>query len=105
MQPLNYDIRTYYRKHQTGENEDDVGNVVPVYATDGPYAIAFRPGAEIRTQTEQGYAVDQTQYLCIADGISCIEVGDVLTDGDADLYKVQSVKTYPTEQLFYVRAL
>ena len=104
MLPLGYDIRSYYRKHQTGEDEED-GIVTPVYSTDGPYAIAFRPGQRSRTLTEQGYTEATTVFFCIADGIDCIEPGDILTDGEDDLYSVMEVSTYPTEQTFYVRSI
>lgn len=105
MQPLGYDNRTYYRKHQVGEEVDVAGNVTPIYETDGPYVIAFRPGSASRIQTEQGYSYDQEVYFCICDGVNCFEAGDVLTDGENDLYKLFSVKSFPTDQTFYVRAL
>jgi len=105
MQPLNYDIRSYFRKHQIGEAVDDEGRTEPLFDITGPFAIAFRPGQQVRTQTEQGYAYDQTTYFCIADGVDCFESGDILTDGEDDLYKVISVKQFPTEQTFYARAL
>ena len=104
MQPLNYDIRSYYRKHQVGETVND-GIVSPIYETDGPYDIAFRPGSRSRQLTEQGYSEASTVYYCIADGIDCIQPGDILTDGAEDLYSVSEVSTYPTEQTFYVRGI
>ena len=105
MLPLDYDIRSYYRKHQVGEETDREGRTEPTYQVTGPHPIAFRPGQQTKTLTEQGYAVDQTVYYCIADGCDFFESGDILTDGNADLYKVISVKTFPTEQTFYARAL
>jgi len=103
MLPLNYDIRSYYRKHQTGEEVED-GIVTPTYSTDGPYSIAFRPGSNSRFLTEQGYTEASTTYFCIADGVDCFKSGDILTDGSDDLYILSDVKTFPTEQTFYVRS-
>lgn len=105
MQPLNYDIRSYYRKHQTGETEDAVGRVTPVYETTGPYSIAFRPGRSTRMTTEQGYTDSNTTFYCIADGVDCFESKDILSDGENDLYEIVDVQTWPTEQTFYVRQL
>ncbi len=103
MLPLSYDWRDYYRKHQTGTEEDDSGNVTPIYETEGPYTLAFRPGSDNEIITEQGYSVDQSIYLVIADGCDCFRSRDILTDGSEDLYEVLNVKTFPTEQLMYVR--
>lgn len=102
MLPLNYDIRSYYRKHQTGEETED-GIVTPTYSVDGPFSIAFRPGSMSRELTEQGLSDGSTLFFCIADGVRCFEPKDILTDGENDLYAVISVKTWPTEQTFYVR--
>ena len=104
MRPLNYDIRSYYRKHQVGETEDD-GIVNPVYDTDGPYDIAFRAGSQSRILTEQGYSDAMTVYYCIADGVDCFRSGDILTDGTDDLFVITDVKTFPSEQTFYVRGI
>jgi len=104
MQPLNYDIRAYYRKHQTGTEVED-GVVTPTYTTDGPYNIAFRPGSRVRTLTEQGYTEAMTSHYCIADGVHVFDPGDILTDGTDDLYVIESVQDFPTEQTFYVRSV
>lgn len=105
MLPLDFDIRSYFRKHQIGEEVDDEGRTEPLFDINGPFPIAFRPGQEARTITEQGYAYDQTVYYCIADGCDCFVAGDILTDGVNDLYRIEAVKTFPTEQTFYARAI
>lgn len=102
MQPLGYDIRSYYRRHQTGEAVED-GIVSLVYTTDGPYSIAFRPGQRSRTLTEQGRTVAPTSFFCIANGVHVFDPGDILTDGENDLYVIEEVMDWPTEQTFYVR--
>jgi len=104
MQPLNYDIRSYYRKYQVAETEKN-GIVTPIFETDGPISIAFRPGASQRQLLEQGYSEGSSVFFCIADGVNCIRAGDILTDGENELYVVLSVQTFPTEQTFYVRSL
>lgn len=105
MLPLSFDIRSYYRKHQTGATVNEDGTVEPTYSTSGPYSLAFRPGGDRRNLTEQGYSYEETEYLVIADNCSEFEEGDVLTDGENDLYSVSSVQTWPTEQLMRVRGL
>lgn len=113
MLPLQYDIRSYYRKtavQADGEN----GYITETFETTGPYSLAFVPGAETRSLTEQGYAHGDSQYLVIAhgygsqdtkDGRGLFRAGDMLTDGQNDLYSVLSVRTFPTEQQMTVREL
>lgn len=104
MQPLGYDNRMIYRKHQVGETVTD-GIAEPTWQTDGPYLVAFRPGKQMITPSEQGYDVSQTVYYCIAPDTEAFCSGDILTDGQNDLYIIQELKTFPTEQTFYARAL
>ena len=104
MLPLNYDIRMMYRKHQVGDTVVD-GIAEPTWETDGPHMVAFRPGREIRESTPQGYDYGKTNYMCIAPDTDAFQSGDVLTDGTKDLYQVLDVGTYPTEQIFHVRAI
>ena len=108
MQPLSYDIRRMYRKHASGEEVSDTGAVMATYTIDGPYSIAVRPGGKSRTLGEQGYTLETTQFMLIADGVSVFEEGDVLTNdpmGTEEVFKVETVKTWPTEQVMYVRGL
>ncbi len=108
MQPLMHDIRRCYRKHISGEEISETGVVTPIYKVDGPYALAFRPGGAVRTHGDAGYTYEQTMYFVIADGCFCFEPGDILTSdskGKDGLYKVDTVKTFPTEQTMYVKGL
>ena len=105
MQPLSYDIRSYYRKHQSGETVTDSGEVIPTFTTDGPYQLAFRSGGESRTLGETGYTSESEIYFVIADGVTVFKAGDILTDGTTDLYRCAVVKNWPTEQTMYVRAI
>lgn len=108
MQPLSHDIRSYYRKHATGEVVSDTGDVTETFKVDGPYSLAFRPGGDARMLTESGYSNAVETYFVIADGCDCFTAGDVLTKDKAGLYpeyRVQTVKTFPTEQTFYVRGV
>lgn len=113
MQPLQYDIRSYYRKTAVG-TEDENGFVTETFETSGPFSLAFVPGAETRSLGEQGYVHGESQYLVIADGCGSqdtsdgrgiFRAGDTLTDGENDLYSVVSVRTFPTEQTMTVREL
>lgn len=106
MLPLSYDIRTYYRKHQNGETVTASGAVIPTHTMDGPYKVAFRPGGRSKGLTEGGYSFDASQFYVIADACRAWEPGDIMTDdpaGENELYKVDVVKTFPTEQQMYVR--
>lgn len=108
MQPLAHDIRTYYRKHATGEVVSDTGVVTPRYKVDGPYRLAFRSGQASKTRGEQGFTVEGTQYLVIADGVHIFEPGDILTSdraGRDERYKVSIVRDWPSEQTMYVGAI
>ena len=105
MQPLYCEERRLYLKHQIGEEEAENGIVTPTYETSGPYRLSFTPGSQGRTLTEQGQSYHETTYFVIADGLRCFQPGDVLTDGTSDLFVIQTVKTFPTEQTMYVRAL
>lgn len=110
MQPLYCDPRTYYRKHQVGETVNDDGTVDPEFAVDGPYRLSFTPtdkgsGERQRPLGEQGFNADGVRFFVIADAVKVFQSGDILTDGHNDLYEVLSVKTWPTEQTFYVREL
>lgn len=108
MQPINYDIRTCWRKHAVGEDVSDTGVVTPRYKVDGPYRLAFRSGQASRTRGEQGYTVEGTQYLVIADGVHIFEPGDILTSdraGRDERYKVSTVRDWPSEQTMYVGAI
>lgn len=108
MQPISHDIRTYYRKHATGEVVSDTGVVTETYTVDGPYQLAFVPGGESRTRGEQGYTYEGEVFYVIADGMSCFKPGDTLTTDRKGLhaeYAVMDVKTWPTEQTFYVRSV
>ena len=108
MLPLSHDIRRYYRKHATGTVVSDSGAVRESYTVDGPYSLAFRPGGESRTFGEQGYTHETENYLVIADGCKNFHAGDILTgdaQGNDELFKVDVVKNWPTEQTMYVRGL
>ena len=113
MLPMQYDIRSYHRKTAVS-TEDSDGFVTEVFETDGPYSLAFVPGAETRTVSEQGFVHGESQYLVIADGCGSqdtkdgrgiFRAGDMLTDGEKDLYEVISVRTFPTEQQMTAREL
>jgi len=111
MQPLSHDIRSYYRKHATGEVVSETGAVTETYTVDGPYSLAFRPtksGGEARSLGEQGYNRAVEQFYVIADGCKCFRSGDTLTTdrkGLEPVYQIENVATWPTEQTFYVRGL
>ena len=108
MQPLSHDIRRYYRKHATGEAVSNTGSVTETYTVDGPYSLAFRPGGKTRTYGEQGYTFETETYFVIADGCSNFQPGDILTSdskGGNELYRIETVKTWPSEQTMYVRGL
>jgi len=102
--PLGYDNRMVYRKHQVGETITD-GIAEPNWETDGPYLVAFRPGKQMRQNTEEGYSETATVYYCIAPDTEVFSSGDILTDGTNDLYEIRELKDFPTEQQFYVRAV
>jgi len=111
MQPLQYDVRSYYRKTAVGTEEHD-GIVTETFETTGPFDLAFVPGAETRMLSEQGYVHSGSQYLVIADGCGSqdtasrkgvFRAGDILTDGEEDLYEIISVRTFPTEQTMTAR--
>ena len=105
MRPLNYDVRHYWRKFQSDTVENEDGTTEPVWSVSGPFALAFVPGAERRTLTEQGFSYDGTTMFVIADRCKEFRAGDILSDGTNDLYEVTDAKTFPTEQQLYVRGL
>ena len=108
MQPLNHDIRSYYRKHAVSSDVTDTGVVSTEYKVDGPYSLAFRAGGASRSRGEQGFTYEGTQYLVIADGVHVFHAGDILTtdrQGEHERYAVTVVKDWPSEQTMYVRAL
>ena len=108
MLPLSFDVRSYYRKHQDGESVSVSGDVTPTFSMDGPFKIAFRPGGASRTIGEGGYSFEGAQFYCIVDGCKSFTPGDILTSdsqGNDELYRVELVKTFPTEQQLYVRGL
>ncbi len=113
MLPLQYDIRSYHRKTAVG-TEDENGFVRETFETSGPFSLSFVPGSETREVGEQGFVKGGSQYLVIADGCGSqdtgdgrgvFRAGDILTDGENDLYEVISVTTYPTEQTMTAREL
>lgn len=113
MQPLQYDIRSYFRKTAKGVEESN-GIVTEQFETTGPFSLAFVPGSETRTISEQGFVRSGSIYLVIAHGCGSqdtsdrrgvFRAGDILTDGKTDLYEIISVKTFPTEQTMNAREI
>lgn len=114
MNPMNHDIRSYYRKYQTGETVLD-GIVTPTYAVEGPYRLAFRngPGGKRagngqRSIGEEGYTDAMETYYVIAHNIHCFKSLDILCSddkGETELYRVETAKDYPTEQQLWVRRI
>jgi hypothetical protein len=105
---MHYDSRRMYRKHAVGETVTETGEVVPTYAVDGPYSLAFRPGSAQRTAGPEGYTYEASVSYIIAHMATAFRPGDILTEdphGNVERYKVEVVKSYPTEQQLYARAL